>query len=48
LQQHLSDYQSIEKATLEAEALAKERRLEKKVAENFLNKCLADVQAQLD
>ncbi|KAL4873883.1 hypothetical protein BDV12DRAFT_207576 [Aspergillus spectabilis] len=48
LQQQLGDYQNIEKMALEAEALAKEKRLERKVAEESLNTSLAEVQAQLE
>ncbi|KAI9373095.1 hypothetical protein BJX61DRAFT_403181 [Aspergillus egyptiacus] len=47
LQQQLGDYQSVEKVALEVEALAKEKRMDRKVAEDLLNTTLAEVQAQL-
>ncbi|KAL4941372.1 hypothetical protein BDV06DRAFT_194650 [Aspergillus oleicola] len=47
LQQQLGDYQSIEKAALEAESLAKEKLLEKRAAEESLNTSLEEAQAQL-
>ncbi|KAL4799143.1 hypothetical protein BDV19DRAFT_385820 [Aspergillus venezuelensis] len=48
LQQQLGDYQSIEKTALEAESLAKEKRLEKRAAEESLNTSLEEAQAQLN
>ncbi|KAL2822313.1 hypothetical protein BDW59DRAFT_180877 [Aspergillus cavernicola] len=48
LQQQLGNYQSVERAALEVEALAKEKRLEKKIAEDSLDTSLAEAQAQLD
>ncbi|KAL4774612.1 hypothetical protein BDW60DRAFT_215047 [Aspergillus nidulans var. acristatus] len=48
LQQQLADYQGIEKAALDTESLAKEKLLERQVAEEALNTSLAEVQAQIE
>ncbi|KAL5338489.1 hypothetical protein BJX70DRAFT_199859 [Aspergillus crustosus] len=48
LQQQLGNYQSIEKIASEAQALAKEKSLERNVAEEALNTTLAEVEAQLE
>ncbi|RDW90175.1 uncharacterized protein DSM5745_01950 [Aspergillus mulundensis] len=48
LQQQLGDYQSIEKAALEAESLAEKRLFEKQVAEETLSTSLAEAQAQIE
>ncbi|KAL4818617.1 hypothetical protein BDW67DRAFT_174022 [Aspergillus spinulosporus] len=48
LQQQLADYQGIEKAALETESLAKEKLLERKVAEEALNTSLAEAQSQIE
>ncbi|KAL4748118.1 hypothetical protein BDW72DRAFT_215054 [Aspergillus terricola var. indicus] len=48
LQQQLADYQGIEKAALETSSLAKEKLLEKQVAEEALNTSLAEAQFQIE
>ncbi|CEN62495.1 hypothetical protein ASPCAL09129 [Aspergillus calidoustus] len=48
LQQQLADYQHIERGALEAEDAAKEKRSERKAAEECLNTSLVEVQAQLE
>ncbi|CBF88564.1 hypothetical protein AN0899.2 [Aspergillus nidulans FGSC A4] len=48
LQQQLADYQGIEKAALDTETLAKEKLLERQVAEEALNTSLAEVQSQIE
>ncbi|KAL6237804.1 hypothetical protein BDW75DRAFT_248506 [Aspergillus navahoensis] len=47
LQQQLAEYQCIEKAALEAESWAKEKLLERRVAEESLNTSLAEAQTQI-
>ncbi|KAL4909871.1 hypothetical protein BDW74DRAFT_143919 [Aspergillus multicolor] len=48
LQQQLGNYQSIEKAALEAESLAQKKLFEKQVAEQSLHTILAEVQAHIE
>ncbi|KAL4742169.1 hypothetical protein BDV11DRAFT_167430 [Aspergillus similis] len=48
LQQQLADYQGIEKAALETESLAKEKLLERQVAEEALNTSLAEARSQIE
>ncbi|KAL4995286.1 hypothetical protein BDV10DRAFT_203147 [Aspergillus recurvatus] len=48
LQQQLAEYQGIEKAALKAESLAKEKILERQIAEESLNTSLAEAQAQIE